>query len=270
MKKPLTLIKLGGSIITDKSRPDTLKPEILADLIGQIAAARLKNPTEQFLLAHGQGSFAHFPAHKYETKRGLINDQSLYGMALVLDSVGSLNRLVIHECVTQGLPAVSWMSAQGVITQAGGQPSQSWLKVLETQLKLGLLPITSGDVVMDQTQGWAIWSGETILSFLARELLKLDYQISKIIQVGEVAGVLDKTGRVIPQLSAKNWAEHQSAITTETKGIDVTGGMLLKVEESLALVKETGIETWILAGLEPNNLFKSLVGDRWLGTKITK
>ena len=126
MQTSLTLIKLGGSIITDKSQSDTLRPEILADLISQIAAARLRSPNEQFLIAHGQGSFAHFPAHKYETKRGLINDQSLYGMALVLDSVGSLNRLVIHECVGQQLPAVSWLSAQSIITENGGRPSQSW------------------------------------------------------------------------------------------------------------------------------------------------
>ena len=189
-------------------------------------------------------------------------------MALVLDSVGSLNRRVIHECVSQQLPAVSWMSAQGVITQAGGHPDQSWLKVLEAQLKLGLLPITSGDVVMDQTQGWAIWSGETILGFLARQLPKLGYKINRLIQVGEVAGVMDIAGNIIPELSAENWLKHRSAITTETKGIDVTGGMLLKVQESLDLVLETGIETWILAGLEPNNLFKALVGEQWLGTKI--
>lgn len=269
MSKSLTLIKLGGSIITDKTRPDTLRPEILADLIGQIVAAKRINPAEQFLLAHGQGSFAHFPAHKYETKRGLINSDSLYGLALVLDAVGSLNRLVIHECVKQSLPAVSWMSAQGVITQAGGQPSQSWLEILKLQLNLGLLPVTSGDVVMDEAQSWAIWSGETILGFLATELQKSGYKITKLIQVGEVAGVLDQTGRVIPELSAQNLSVHQAAITSTTKGVDVTGGMLLKVAGALDLVKKTGIESWIVAGLEPNNLFKALTGESWSGTRIT-
>jgi isopentenyl phosphate kinase len=169
--------------------------------------------------------------------------------------------------VKQNLPAVSWMSAQSVITTAGGQPHQSWLAVLTAYLHHSLLPVTSGDVVMDETQGCAIWSGETILGFLARELSRSGYKVTKLIQVGEVAGVLDQAGQVIPELTAANWAEHQSAVTSETRGFDVTGGMLLKVEESLTLAQETGIETWILAGLEPNNLLKAS-GESWLGTRF--
>ncbi len=87
--------------------------------------------------------------------------------------------------------------------------------------------------------------------------------------MGEVAGVLDRSGQVIPVLTAQNWTDYQSAVTNQTKGFDVTGGMLLKVEESLALAKETGIETWIVAGLKKNNLLNALIQQPWLGTKIS-
>ncbi|HCC84506.1 MAG TPA: hypothetical protein DEP87_02390 [Candidatus Pacebacteria bacterium] len=288
----LILVKLGGSVITDKEQPNTLRPEVLKNLMSQIARARqtwsAAASDHQLVLAHGQGSFAHFPAKKYEITAGLHRPDSVYGLAEVLDAVHTLNQLVVHESVQQQLPAVSWLASQAIIAR-GREFDQSWLTVLRGYLERGLIPVTTGDMVLDEAQGCAVWSGEKVLNYLAQVLAKPDssdggvniagkpqstpiakFQTERVIQVGEVAGVLDTTGAVIPSITPESWFKHQSAVTQTTRGVDVTGGMLQKVEESLELLKTTGIETWIMGGLEPNNLFNALVGNKWVGTKVTK
>ena len=83
MLKNLILIKLGGSVITDKEIPMSLRKNILTRLVGEIARAKQENPDQLLIVGHGQGSFAHVPASKYQTMAGFINEESLLGMAIV-------------------------------------------------------------------------------------------------------------------------------------------------------------------------------------------
>jgi isopentenyl phosphate kinase len=270
----LTLLKLGGSIITDKAVQNTVRFEVLTDLIQQIEQAKkfwsqqADTADQQLIVAHGQGSFAHFPAAQYETTQGLIHTDSVYGMAQVLAAVGALNKIVVDACLAEQLSAVPWLSAQAIITKQK-QAQKVWLEVLLAYLDRGLLPITTGDVVVDEAQGCAVWSGETILNYLAKTLPQHNKKVTRVIQVGEVAGVLDGSGAVIPKITPASWSAHQAAVTSMTTGTDVTGGMLKKVEESLELAITTGIETWIIDGRAHNNLYHALVGKKWLGTLMT-
>lgn len=61
--KKLLLIKLGGSLITDKSRDYTARPQIISRLAREIKFAR-KTFDSDIIIAHGSGSFAHTPAAK--------------------------------------------------------------------------------------------------------------------------------------------------------------------------------------------------------------
>ena len=51
------LIKLGGSIITDKSKKYTYKKEIVDRL-----SSELKKANKEYILVHGAGSFGHILA----------------------------------------------------------------------------------------------------------------------------------------------------------------------------------------------------------------
>src|SRR5512144_2558166 len=63
----LALLKLGGSLITDKTRPYTARIEKIADLAREIAAAKRTRPDLPLLLGHGSGSFGHTAAKEYAT-----------------------------------------------------------------------------------------------------------------------------------------------------------------------------------------------------------
>jgi isopentenyl phosphate kinase len=264
-KRPIVLIKLGGSVITNKEKSMTLRVEVLKRLVGEILRARSENPNTLFIVGHGQGSFAHVPAAKYKTMQGFIGADSLQGMAIVQDLAAQLNRIVVKEFLDAGLPAVSLYPSNSLVTKKRAA-SKCFMSVLEEYLNKGLLPVTCGDVIVDEEQGCTIWSTEEVLAFFARELAAKGWNIDKLVHVVEVDGFYDENKKVVPEITEKNWPEVQKALTA-TRGVDVTGGMGLKVEESLAIAK-LGIPSFIISGLKKDNLYHLLADTTWLGTRI--
>ena len=139
-------------------------------------------------------------------------------------------------------------------------------QVLDQYLEKGLLPITGGDVIVDENMGCTIWSTEKVLSFLADYFLKKGWQVNKIIHVTAVDGMLDHNQHTIPFITAQNWPE-QKRYLNGVKGFDVTGGIAHKIEEALLLAQKN-IQSFILSGFKKDNLFRALTGQDWIGTTI--
>lgn len=265
-KIPVTLIKLGGSIITNKDTPMSLRQEVLSRLVEEVATAWKELSHEELLVVgHGQGSFAHVPAHKYGTMHGFKDEESRLGMAIVQDNAAQLNRIVVQEFIKHQIPAVSLNPSNCLVTKHREADSYC-TDVFEEYIKQGLFPITGGDVIVDRGQGCTIWSTEEVLAFFAREFVEKGWNIKQIIHVTDVDGFLDENKHVVPAISADNWSELKKSLT-KGKGVDVTGGMGLKVEESLSLA-QIGISSKIISGLTPNNLYNTLIGENWIGTEI--
>src|SRR3989304_4817410 len=154
-KKPITLIKLGGSIITDKDRPMSVKSSRLTALVKQIRRAMKEKPGKQFIIGPGSGSFGHVPAKQYKTLDGFVNGQSRLGMAVVQDAAAQLNRLVVAECIKHGIPAVTFAPSNTLIVDSRHE-KENFFQLLESYLAKGMLPITYGDVVVDLKQGCTV------------------------------------------------------------------------------------------------------------------
>lgn len=264
--KKITLIKLGGSIITNKEIPKTVRADVLKRLVQEIARAQEKTG-ETYLLGHGQGSFAHAPAMRYKTMDGFISSDSKIGMAITHDSAAQLNRIVVESCLEEDIPAISLPISSMVVTK-NRQTQKSWLQVLDHYLQHGIMPVTGGDVMADVEQGCTIWSTEAVFSFLVEKLPEINWQVNRVIHVAEVPGFLDGDENVVPKITPENFEGLKQHLTS-TKGFDVTGGMLLKIEESLALAKQ-GTDSYILSGLKPDTLYNCLVGEQVEATHITK
>lgn len=243
----------------------SLRKAVLSRLVDEIARAYKEKNDELFIVGHGQGSFAHVPAQEYKTMHGFINDESKFGMAVVQDSAAQLNRIVVHEFIRHHIPAVSLYPSNSIVTKAR-KPHVFCTEVFEQYIKLGLFPITGGDVIADTQTGCTIWSTEEVLAFFAKEFVKKGWQIKQIIHVTEVDGFLNSQKKLVKEITKKNWAELKHALE-KTKGFDVTGGMGLKVEESLSLAK-IGISSRIISGLKKNNLYNALTDKNSIGTTI--
>lgn len=264
--KNLILIKLGGSVITDKTKPFTARPLVIRRLAREIKKARKKLGKDTlFLIGHGGGSFPHVPAAKYQTQKGLINKDSVKGLSLTADAAIRIDRILIKEFLKVGLPAISFAPLSFFYARKNAR-QEHMLSHIRKCFDIGVLPVVYGDVIMDEKEGFCIFSAEKTLAILARELTG-SYKIEKFIEVGDTDGVYGKDGKTIPEITAKNFSKVKRLITG-SKSTDVTGGMIHKVKESLSLVKDIKTPTVLINGNIKDNLLKVLLGRRVLATII--
>ncbi|MCD8484382.1 isopentenyl phosphate kinase family protein [Candidatus Woesebacteria bacterium] len=260
MPKSVTLIKLGGSTITDKSIPNAVRHETLRRLLSEIQRAYQENPG-YLVIGHGSGSFAHVPATRYRTAEGFVGPQSRLGMAITQDSAAQLNRIVVKEMLKLDLPAVSLYASNSLVTKKG-QAESYFVDVFKEYLRNDLIPVISGDVIVDSEQGCCIWSADTILPFFALEFKKHNWHVNKLIHVTRTPGVYrdinNPDAGIFEHITPDNATEVQAAMG-EVKGFDVTGGMWTKISESLELAK-AGVDSVILSGEKPGALYDALTG----------
>lgn len=256
----LYLIKLGGSLITDKTRPFTQRPKVIRRLCQEIHEVREDRKNLRLIIGHGGGSYPHVPATHFQTAEGMVGKQSLTGIAEVQDAAARLNRIVVRSLIDAGENALS-IQPSACSFAKNGSIQEFYCSPLEKFLELGMLPVVFGDVALDTQKGCCILSTEMILAYLAR---KLGGQ--KLILCGVTDGVLDKDGKVIRKITPTNFSKVKRNLGVSA-GIDVTGGMLHKVEVMFGLAKE-GIPSMIINGNKLWLLKNALLGKNGLGSEI--
>lgn len=260
----LLFLKLGGSLITDKSRPSTPRLDVLKRLAGEIAAARKEDPHLRLILGHGSGSFGHVPAKKYGTRSGVATPEEWLGFTEVWWQASALNRLVVESLQKVELPALSFPVSAGAIGEAG-QVANWDISPLVAALDAGLLPIVYGDVVFDRQHGGTIFSTEDIFGYLATEL-----NPERILLAGLEAGVYadyPECNQLISEITPENLAEVAPALRGSA-ATDVTGGMASKVHQMLRLVEANpGLSVYIFSGESSDNVKNALLGVRY-GSQI--
>ncbi|MBE9206301.1 isopentenyl phosphate kinase family protein [Nostoc sp. LEGE 06077] len=261
----LVLIKLGGSLITDKNQPYTARLETMQKLVEQISLVRKYHPSLKLIVGNGAGSFGHQSAHKYNTINGIACDAEKLGFCLVHQDVLDLNILLAKCFLQAGLSVVSLPPLTMVVTD-NKKLLKTNFSVIENSLQAGLIPLVFGDVVLDQKIGGTILSTDTLLAELAKYFhIQGNYQV-KLINAGNYPGVYNQYGQVIPQITPANYFQIKAFIG-KSESVDVTGGMTQKVEEFLA-ISSLGIDCWIIDGNISGNLVKAVLGQPTLGTVI--
>ena len=212
----LTLfLKLGGSLITDKTGVEALRRDVLERLAQEIYAARQANPQLRLLLGHGSGSFGHVPAAKYGTRKGVDSTTGWFGFAEVSASALRLNRLVKEALLAAGVPAIS-LSPSASVRCENGRIVHIATDPIKAALDAGLVPITHGDVAFDSEIGGTIISTEEIMMAMANEL-----QPRWLLLAGETSGVYDLQKQTIPLITRHGLEKIQAALGG-SRGTDVT------------------------------------------------
>lgn len=257
----LTFIKLGGSLITDKRVEGSFRADVMTRIAEEIAAAHSSQPDRQFIIGHGSGSFGHVAARKYDTLVGVHTAAQWHGFAEVATTASALNTLVLESLRAQGLPVMRFQPSASAIAE-DGRIVEMALEALQRAYQSGLIPLVYGDVALDRVRGGTIISTETVFTHLATHL-----PVRDILLLGEVAGVLNPSGEVIPEITPVTLPTVR-AFLGESAGTDVTGGMLTKVSDMVALVAQhPSLRVRILDGSRPGALSAALRGDT-VGTLI--
>lgn len=261
----LILLKLGGSVITDKDKAFTPKRKVIKRLAYEILQAQKKH-NFRLIISHGSGSFGHSVASKYKTHKGLINENSIKGAVLTSDVAVEINRIVMRELIEVGLMVKSFAPASFIFAK-NKKPYKIFPDPLKKSLSERITPVVYGDVVMDQDKGVCIFSAEKVISVLVKALGKT-YKIERIVFCSDTDGVYDRNGKTIKKITPENINSVKKQIGLSKK-VDVTGGMLHKVEESLEMAKKFGVKIAIVNGKKKDFLRKVLEGRDVKGTLIT-
>lgn len=252
-------VKLGGSVITDKSKPYSIDRETIESLARELA--EYKKP---LVLFHGNGSVAHTSASQHGGKHGYSSKE---GIAIVNRDVLYLHSVVVDIFVKKKINAVSFRPNSFMVA-SGGRVEEVWTSALFRAVSQGLVPVIPGDVVWDSEWKSTIFSGERVINILVPYFEESGYKVSKVIEVGETNGVIHPSGFTIDLIDTKNFKAVYSNIQ-KTKYTDVTGGMQHKVQEAMKRA-ELGIQTVIINGKVNGELTNALNSKTIRGTIITK
>lgn len=264
--KDIILVKFGGSIITDKHRAFHARRSVIRRLAQEIKSA-LKERPFHIVVGHGSGSFGHTIAARYKMQQGLTRKESVKGLSLTSDAAITLHRIVMENLLEAGLPVFSFAPASFILSERKKEKEVFLTPILKT-IEAGLIPVVYGDVVLDLAQGCAIFSADRTIGILA-SFLKKRFKSIKVISCVNTDGVYDEEGNTIPVITLASFVGFQKSIK-KSDAVDVTGGMLQKVKESLDIASVSGIETLIINGRIPGNLKKALLLEDVEGTLIRK
>lgn len=262
--KKLILIKIGGGVITDKSVHYGLREDVLSRLAKEIGEARKELKDTDLIIGNGAGSFAHFSAHKYRTTEGFINEDSPIGMGWVRHDAVKLNQIVFEQLLTANVPVFSF-SPSSLMSVSGGKTKQIFAESMVDALDKGIVPLVYGDVVVDSEKGCDVYSTEKVFDELAKYFAD-KYEV-RVIHISSEEGVYKKgQASVFSEINNDNFVEVKEHLGG-SHGVDVSGGMLHKVEECLALTK-MGIVSQIVSGMVPSRVCDAIIGKKVKGTTI--
>ncbi len=247
--KPTVIVKIGGSVITDKNTGSLkVNTSELRRIIDELSSTKLN-----LVLVHGGGTFGHTLAKKYSVHKGK-QYSSTYAASKVMVSMMHLNSIIMDTMIEKGLSPFSF--PPHAILSGQGRFRVYQKKLFNLALNEGFIPVTFGDVILDQKTGFKILSGD----FLAAELA-IVLQAKRLVFGTNVDGVFPNLddNRILREV---NRSTKFFSVTT-----DVTGGIQYKVKQGLRAAR-AGIETLIINASKPGIMKAAISGQKILCTKI--
>ena len=242
----MILIKLGGSIITNKKKPLSARRKIIDNTLKQIR--KIKEP---IIIVHGGGSYGHYWSIRYNmhTKPARYD---LKGVSVVKNSMVELNKIILDAAVKNRLnpyclPPTDFMK--------GNSSIKSKILAINDIAKSGLMPITYGDALWYGQKKSYILSGDVIMTTLARIL-----KPRLCIFVLNVDGVYSnmKSKKLI-----YDFKKEKPVITTNK--MDVTGGITRKITEA-SKISRSGLKAFFVNGNKPQRITDAVSGKKFEGT----
>ncbi len=259
-----TVLKIGGSVITDKDVELQVHMEALSRLADEIQQANIRD----LVIVHGGGSFGHPLAKRYNLPGGLKDETQKIGFSETHHIMTVLNGLFMDALIWRKIPAVSINPSSFVITRSGRIETFEHAPIA-MMLAEAFIPVLYGDAVMDSELGFTVLSGDQLVSALAIRLAA-----TRVIVGADVDGLYtadpktDKSAEIFSHLTLAELRELQDRLG-KSNACDVTGGMHGKVAELIPAV-EQGIPILIVNAAKPGYVFKALRAKRVKGTLIEK
>ncbi len=260
--KNLIILKIGGSIITDKfSKVPKSNLKNMKRVAKEISSV-FNSDNIHLILINGAGSFGHPPVYKTGINKGIKNRKQLEAFAEIQRLQNELNSIFTYYLIREKLPAIPYQPSVSAVMEFGKLIDMD-ISILRELLKINMIPVLYGVPAFDVGQKCSILSGDQLAPFLAKK-----FKAQKIIYSTNVDGVfshdpnLDPGAELIPEINSKTFRIINKYLKGST-AIDVTGGMYGKISN----LRGTNIKAQIINGLLPGNIIKALKGKKF-GTTV--
>lgn len=262
-KASLTVLKLGGSVITKKGEPMTPDLEAIQRLAKEIAKAQV----DRLIVVHGGGSFGHPLAKQYNIKQGYVEPSQLEGFSKTHQAMLKLNKLVVDALICNNIAAFSVSPSSCILTK-DGRIQLFFRKTLALLLDIDCVPVLFGDVVLDNQKGFTIVSGDQLTSVIAKR-----FKADRIVLAVDVDGLYTGDPKEATSAQFVSHVTQQKLETLihnigEAQVTDVTGGMLGKISELMQAI-EVGIPALVVNGSKDGYIYRALKGEM-VGTLIER
>ena len=257
------VLKLGGGLITDKSRYRHVRTDRIDAVSGVVR--KLRDSGKSVVLVHGAGSFGHLEARKWGLARGKDDgsyESQIRAISRVRTDMDDLNTAVIESLNRAGvdceaMPPRDW--AIGVGTGFEGDLSDFVRDPGEP------IPVTFGDVVdTSDSSKFGILSGDHIMVRLGCEMPDVT---ACAFLLGDVDGLMDKPPGEFDSKLLRTWNSKQTFSGTHDLDQDVTGGILLKARCASEISRRVE-QVWFLNGTVPSRVLDVMSHGDAVGTRI--
>ena len=254
----MLLVKLGGSVLTDKARLRTPRKAAIGRLAKELAGLG-----DDLIVVHGAGSFGHILARRYHLN-GPDARTKARGAAIVQRDVRALDALVVGGLLKAGLAPVA-LPPSTILRLDDGRLASFEVGPFREYVRQGFTPVTFGDVVRDRRRGVAVCSGDVLMLELAKA-----FRPRSVVFAADVDGLYTadpRKSRGARLLLSVSRADLPLIDFGPAKGPDVTGGMAAKVSQMMEIASHAD-ECVIVNGNVKNRVRDALRGRIVVGTRV--
>ncbi len=257
----MLLVKLGGSVVTEKAHLRTPRSAAIRRLARELASLG-----ESLLIVHGAGSYGHILASRHRLNEGGSTLPRRQVAARVQADVRELDGLVVRALNRAGLAAIP-IPPSAVLSLDDGRVSAMDLTPFLEFASMEFTPVTFGDVVRDVRRGFSVCSGDLLMLELARA-----FRPKRAVFAADVDGLFTvdpkrrRAARLLETVGPDDLSRIEFSSSSRT---DVTGSIEGKLRRMFEIADHAG-ECLIVNGNVKNRVRDALRGRHVVGTRVVR
>lgn len=270
LKRKIIILKIGGSVITQKHREGIfVRRALLKRIAREIQTAQERNPNIQLIIIHGAGAGGHQLAKKYSLSEGVGDVPEKWRGALLTRQTNQSLNLKIFEIFSHSDIRIVPIHTASIITQKDKKIISCSFEAISQALKWNCTPLLYGELVFDTELGMSICSGDTSAFFLAKH-----YQAERVLFASDVDGIFNKDphrfkdAKMIQVAKLSELLADKNIALTGSHSVDVTGGLANKISELARIGLPKSLRNVLVFNGLKSGAFKRALSESTGGTVI--
>jgi isopentenyl phosphate kinase len=244
----ITLVKIGGSVLTDKQRP-----LVFQDGYAHCVAADIRLSRTVPVIVHGTGSWAKAIGRHFRADGGWYRDET--GFQMTCWRIRRLQEALVSALRDEGVVCCP-IQANAIFHRARGTLDLYDTRPVSRLIDAGVSPLLCGDVLVEGPGIFRVVSSDAIAVAIARAM-----RVSDCVFATDVDGVWDPAGQLIQEVTGPGLP------VGDSDRRDVTGGMSAKIAAALDIAT-LGARTTIVNGRIRGRVRDALGRRRVIGTRV--